>query len=131
MKIHAQRKGFDCGVAALASFVGVDYEDAYVCAAAVTPTFKRGLTVKEMIGMGTAFGITLDRVDFRKVDLLEHTGILGVNWHKSMWKKHGGCGHWVVLRRGTIIDPVGPTYDDAAAYLKLRKGRAGTLLRSA
>ena len=131
MKVHAQRKGFDCGIAALASFVGADYEDVYACAVAVSPTFRQGLAMREMITIAEAFGHPLERVDYRKVDLLEDVGILGVNWHRSMWKIHGGVGHWVVLRRGTIIDPVGPTYDDAGVYLKERKGRPGTLLRMA
>ncbi len=130
MKIHAQRRSHDCGVAALASYLGVTYEDAYVAAAAASPSFlkRNGLTIREMLVMASAFGRPLKRLHYSRVDVEEHTGILGVNWHKSMWRVHGCQGHWVVLRRGTIIDPVGPSHDDAADYLAVNKGRVGTLL---
>lgn len=130
-KIHGQRRGNDCGVAALASFIGATYEDAYVAAVAASDTFMRrqGLTIPEMIRMARGFGRTLTRVDYRRVDIDEHIGILGVNWHRSVWKRHGSTGHWVILRAGTIIDVSGPSYADAADYLAVNKGRAGTLLK--
>lgn len=129
--IHAQRKGHDCGVAALASFVGSSYEDAYVAAAATSAAFLRrqGLTIPDMITMAAAFGRRLVRLHHSRVDLDDHVGILGVNWDRSQWKKHGATGHWVILRVGTIIDPSGPCYADAADYLAVNKGRAGTLLQ--
>lgn len=131
MIIHAQRQGHDCGVAALASFVGSRYEDMYVAAIAASDSFMRrqGLSIADMIRMARGFGRTLVPVHYRQVDLDEHVGILGVNWHRSMWKKHGATGHWVILRAGTIIDPAGPAYADACEYLAINKGRAGTLLR--
>ena len=130
MKIHAQRRSHDCGVAALASFIGTAYEDMYVAAAAASPSFlqRQGLTIPEMITMASAFGRSLVKLHWRKVDTEEHIGILGVNWHRSMWKRHGATGHWVILRAGTIIDPSGPSYDDATDYLAINKGRVGTLL---
>lgn len=131
MKIHAQRRTHDCGVAALASFIGTTYEDMYVAAAAVSPTFLKrdGLTIPQMIRMASAFGRTLVRRGYRSVDLDEHVGILGVNWHRSAWRRHGSQGHWVILRAGTIIDPVGPSHSDALEYLLCNKGRVGTLLQ--
>ncbi len=129
--IHAQRKGYDCGVAALAGFIGAAYEDCYVAAAATSQMFLRrqGLTIPDMLTMARSFGRTLVRTHYRHVDIEEHIGILGVNWHRSQWKRHGATGHWVILRAGTIIDPSGPSYGDAADYLAVNKGRAGTLLR--
>lgn len=131
MKIHAQRRSHDCGVAALASFLGTTYEDMYVAAVAASDHFMRGqgLTIPNMIRMAEAFGRTLRPLHWRKVDVDEHTGILGVNWHRSQWKRHGAQGHWVILRAGTIIDPSGPSHDDATDYLVTNKGRAGTLLQ--
>lgn len=129
--IHAQRRGYDCGVAALASFIGCSYEDAYVAAAAQSASFLRrqGLTIPDMISMAAAFGRRLVRKHYTRVDLDEDGGILGVNWHRSQWKRHGSTGHWVVLIHGTIIDPSGPSHGDAADYLAVNKGRAGTLLQ--
>jgi ABC-type bacteriocin/lantibiotic exporter with double-glycine peptidase domain len=133
MKIHAQRRAHDCGVAALASYLGIYYEDAYVAAAAVSPGFakRQGLSITEMMKMSKAFGRPLVKLHWRKVDIDEHVGILGVNWHRSAWKRHGCTGHWVLLRAGTIIDPSGPSFDDATDYLVTNKGRAGTLLMEA
>ncbi|MCR4374168.1 MAG: hypothetical protein NUW22_04905 [Acidobacteria bacterium] len=133
MRIHAQRRSHDCGVAALASFIGTAYEDAYVAAAAASPRFlqRQGLTIKELLRMSAAFGRPLVQLHWRKVDVDEHVGILGVNWHKSQWKRHGATGHWVILRAGTIIDPSGPSFDDATDYLVTNKGRVGTLLMEA
>ena len=130
-RIHAQRRAYDCGVAALASYLGSSYEDMYVAAAATSKTFLRrqGLTIPDMITMAASFGRTLTRLHHTRVELDEHIGILGVNWARSEWTKHGSQGHWVVLRAGTIIDPVGPSYSDASDYLAVHKGRAGTLLR--
>jgi ABC-type bacteriocin/lantibiotic exporter with double-glycine peptidase domain len=129
--IHKQRSDHDCGVAALASFVGSSYENCYLAAAAQSASFMRGggLTINDLIVMANAFGRTLTRLDHRKVDLEEHVGILGVNWDRSMWKRNGATGHWVILRNSTIIDPSGPSYGDAADYLAVNKGRAGTLLQ--
>ena len=131
--IHAQRRNYDCGVAALAGFLGVAYEDAYVAAIAASATFRsrQGLSIPDMIAMARGFGRTLTRTHYKRVDLEEHVGILGVNWDRSVWRKHGSQGHWVILRAGTIIDPSGPCYSDAADYLITNKGRAGTLLREA
>jgi hypothetical protein len=130
-QIHAQRKGYDCGVAALAGYIGTSYEDAYISAAATSTTFlkRQGLTIEDMIKMAKMFGRTLVPTDYRKVDIEEHVGILGVNWRKKDHKKRGASGHWVILRAGTIIDPSGPSYGDAADYLAVNKGRVGTLLR--
>lgn len=131
MLIHAQRRGYDCGVAALAGFLGASYEDCYVAAIAASASFRKrqGLSIPDMMAMARGFGRTLVRTHYRQVDLDEHTGILGVNWDRSMWEQHGATGHWVILRTGTIIDPSGPSYGDAAEYLMTNKGRAGTLLR--
>jgi hypothetical protein len=118
-------------VAALASFLGTSYEDAFLAAVMVSPTFLRrdGLSIPQMLKMAAAFGRPMRRVPWQRVDLEDMSGVLGINWHRSMWKHHGCQGHWVVLRRGTIIDPVGPSHDDATDYLVTNKGRVGTLLQ--
>lgn len=133
MKIHAQRGSNDCGVSALASFFDLPYEDIYMAAVKLSPAFARkrdGLTIAAMLAIAKAAGRPLTRVYWRHVDLDEHTGVLGVNWNYP--KKHGGAvGHWVVLRAGTIIDPSGPSHDNAWDYLAKQQGREGTLLKEA
>ena len=129
--MQAQRRTHDCGVAALASYFNIAYEEIFVAAVAQSRSFAggAGLSIPEMIAIAKAFGRKLERVHYRQVDLEEHSGILGVNWDRSMWKQHGGTGHWVLLRTGTILDPVGFRFADATDYLTLMKGRVGTLLR--
>lgn len=129
--IEQQRRPHDCGVAVLSSFLAVPYEDMYVAGAVVAPGFAQdgGLSIDDMLKMAKAYKRDLVRVHWRKVDLKRDSGILGVNWDRSQWKKHGACGHWVILSAGTVIDPSDLAYDLAPVYLKKYKGRAGTLLR--
>lgn len=128
--IHAQKGTHDCGVAALATLIGSTYERAFVAAVATSPDFESsGLSIDEVITMAKGFGRKLVRVNHRRVNLREHTGLLVVNWHRSQWKRHGARGHWVVLSEGTIIDPSGPAHGKARDYLVINKGRAGTLLQ--
>lgn len=124
-----QRRDQDCGVAALACYLGVRYEDAFVAAVHVAPKWKRagGLGMKEMCRAAARIGRPLERVHWRRVDLDESVGILGINWNNP--KDHNGSwGHWVVLFRGVIADPRDPSIGDASDYLTINNGRAGTLL---
>lgn len=128
-KISVTRRSKDCGVAALASYMGVAYEDVYAVALRVSPRFakkKDGLGIDELRAVASRFKCALSPVHWSKVDLDDQRGVLGVNWNKP--KEHGAPGHWVVLSEGTIIDPEGPTYDNASDYLAKNNGRAGTLL---
>jgi hypothetical protein len=117
-------------VAALATFLNIPYEEMFTAAVAQSKAFRRGdgLTINELLAMAKAFRRPLVRLHHRRVNLEEHSGILGVNWHREEWSARGGSGHWVVLRTGTIIDPSGPTFSDASDYLAVNRGRAGTLL---
>lgn len=105
------------------------YEDVFVAAVLTAPHWKRsgGLTMREVIATAARLGRQLVPIHYRNVDLEEHAGILGINWNQP--KKQGGAsGHWVVLREGTIIDPVGPAVWDCDEYLRVEDGRAGSLL---
>ena len=131
MKIHKQLSEHDCGVSALATYLGISYGDVYVAGAIVAPGFVQdgGLSIDNLRDIAKSYGRKLERVHWRRVDLAKHSGILGVLWDKSQWRKHGCRGHWVVLSAGTIIDTSDLSYDKAEAYLKKNKGRAGTLLQ--
>ena len=127
--IIAQRRDQDCAVAALGWFFHLRYEDAFVAAVSVQPNLIRGggLTVREIQRVGERLGRPLRRVDRRRVDLEEDSGILIVNWNEPA-KQDGSYGHCVVLRKGTIICPRLPSAWDAAEYLAAENGRIGTLL---
>lgn len=129
--ITRQMADHDCGVAVLSTFLSIPYGDVYVAGAIVAPGFARngGLSIDQMLKMARMYRRPMERVHWRKVNLSTDCGILGVNWDKSQWKKHGAAGHWVILSRGTVIDPSDLSYDLAVDYLTKYKGRAGTLLR--
>ena len=97
-----QRHSGDCGVVALAQYLGLPYEQVF----ALCPAAGRdGLTTRQLQVVARKCGVSLRE---RKVpDLDEVTGILGVEFPTH--------GHWVVLDRGRIID--GDEVWDAETYL--------------
>lgn len=120
-----QRRGFDCGVACVAMLCHVDYADAFFVAANVAgKKIREGLTVDQLSRVAARLKRPLRRVHCKRVDLDEDVGLLGVLWPGPAWK----TGHWVVLRRGTIIDPDKLAVWDADEYMKAHKARPGTLL---
>jgi hypothetical protein len=129
MHIYTTHRAKDCGVAAFANYFGLNYEDVYSVAVKLFPAFARrrdGIGVHDLITLATAFKLVLYKRHWRRVDLDDHNGILGVTWNDP--KEHGCPGHWVVLRNGLILDSEGPCYDEAEKYLTQYHGRVGTLL---
>lgn len=128
MRLVTQRRGFDCGVAAVAMWCHVDYADAFYVAARLAGNgahgIRDGLSGVQLQRIAARFARPLRRVHWRKVDLDEDAGILGINY------RTGGSGHWVVLRRGTLIepDPANLRIWDADIYLKRYRARLGMLL---
>lgn len=101
-----------------------DYSDAYFVAAKLYgPLIRQGLTMSEMARISRHLKRPLRPVHYRKVDLEEDAGILGV-----LWPRPSCIGHWVVLRRGTIIDPHKSSVWDADEYMKHYQARNGWLL---
>lgn len=127
MKIVAQRAHGDCGVAALATFLGMGYEDVYVAAAKIDQRRgKKGLSLKELIAVAARLGVTLERRT--RPDLDEHEGVLNVTWGRSL---EGYTGHFVVLYNGMIVDPDGPQILPHYDWFKLNPpGRPGHLLEA-
>lgn len=123
-----QRHSGDCGIAALASFTGLSYEDVYMVAVQVDKRIPRtGATVTELVKVAKKLGRTLERVHWRKVDVECDEGILGITWNDPA--AHNKVkGHWVLLLRGLIIDPWDTATVDADEYLMVNGGRVGTLL---
>ncbi len=118
-----QRKAFDCGVAALSMWGHIEYEDAYALAISrFGASVRYGLQLKEMRLLAKLLGHDLRVVHYRRVDLEDDSGILGVNWTTM------SGGHWVVLRKGTIIDPAKAQVWDADEYIRTHEARVGSLL---
>jgi hypothetical protein len=126
--MQPQRRSFDCGIACVAAFCHVDYADAFYVAARIAGwKIREGLTVDQLARVAERLQRPLKRVHWSKVDLDDDEGILGVKWtDKPRWAD----GHWVVLRRGTIVDPDPNNVRvwDADIYMAHYKGKPGTLL---
>lgn len=105
-----QRKSGDCGVAALASYLGESYEDVYVACARVDPVHRsaKGLWAWEVIKIAAVLGVKLRRR--LKYDLDEDEGVLIVQFKD-------GHRHWVRVRNGEIYDPSDQTLTPSSEYL--------------
>jgi hypothetical protein len=128
---QSQQRSFDCGVACLAMLCHVPYVDVHVIAAQVRgDRYRQGLLAKDAIVIAARLSRPLTLVHPKKIDLEEDCGLLGIKWNdRPRWAD----GHWVLLRRGTLIDPDGPglrdaTVWDAEEYFRTNKARPGYLL---
>jgi hypothetical protein len=124
MRVVAQRADGDCGLAALATLLGMAYEDVYVAARAIDPPSrcKRGMYLKDVQSVARRLGVGL-RVK-RRPDLEEDEGVLSVLWNA----KRRFRGHYVVLWKGLVIDPAGPQVLPWEEWFGLNDGRPGWLL---
>ncbi len=124
----AQRKGKDCGVAALAMFAMIAYEDAYVAVMAIEPECRggQGLFNRDVIAAATRLGITLTPT--RKFDLDDDEGVLRIRWSGNRAKKQPG-GHFVTVRNGQVFCPSDVMVYPWREYLTLYEARPGLLLK--
>lgn len=130
IKFVAQRKAWDCGVAAMAMLAGKSYGDvAQVLRDSFNPDCqalmkKRGITLVEMRALGGWLGVTLE-ITPRAAGYLEgQTGILTLRGDRYCKE-----GHYVVLKDGThVIDPDGTDVWKLEDYLSRHGVRTATLL---
>lgn len=112
----------DCGICCLGTLTGHTYEDVVVAATKVSPNWKGGLWLKEMVLIAKDLGMTLRRR--RKYDLETDVGILDLEYRDEKGKR---VNHVVVLNAGIVIDS-DCTIWDAQAYLNHYKAKAKSLL---
>ncbi len=128
MNVAYQRTDEDCGVAALASYTGIPYEDVYIEAAKVDRRHrgKKGLYNFEVIAIARRLGVSLRST--RTFNLDQDAGVLRVYFSGPRAKRCPG-GHFVAVQAGLI----GCSADRVAQPWRqwLRKNRATprTLLR--
>jgi hypothetical protein len=127
VKLVTQRAEGDCGIAAMATLLELEWEDLYLAAACVDDKRrgKSGLSLKSMIAIGTVLGVTF-KGKRKPINLDTDEGILNVDWDKR--HKYKYSGHYVVLGLGVIVDPHDGSISDPEEYLASRGGRLGTLL---
>jgi ABC-type bacteriocin/lantibiotic exporter with double-glycine peptidase domain len=127
IKVIQQKKDYDCGIAALAMFLGVTYGDVSAVIRSLygtTKPNKRGLMLYHLEEIAETMGTPLKRVYKAKGYMQGKTGVLGMNGGTM-----DAAGHWVVLKDGdTIIDPDDGSVDKLYDYLEENKCRAATLL---
>ena len=130
VRVLAQRKDWDCGVAALAMLFDVPYGDVAATCRALwgsTRPAKRGLGLYHMEALAAEMGRPFRRVYKSGGYLVGETGILGLVGGSMSW-----AGHWVVLKSGPtgsfICEPTGGEAWDVQDYLAVTKSRTATLL---
>lgn len=121
-----QRAGGDCGIAALATYLGQTYEDVYVAVAAIDRRYrgKNGLHNRELVAAARRLGVTLEAS--RAYDLDDDEGVLRVRWAD---RTKGWGGHFVALIDGRIWCPIDVVAVPWRDYLRANGGRACTLLQ--
>lgn len=127
--LEPQRESWDCGVASMASYFNLPYEDVWAASHLVPDKLraKRGLVIADMQMIAKELGRTLYRVNRSNGYLLNASGILGVIGGDMHWS-----GHWVVLHNNSILDPDGRRGKAESwavlDYLSRHQARPGTLL---
>lgn len=104
LRLVMQREGHaDCALAALASYLGVTYEDVLLAAGRVTKNnvLKAGLHGTEIVRVAGRLGVKLRSTAWDRVDQDEDTGILIV-----LARINGQAyeEHCVIFHKGSIID---------------------------
>lgn len=129
VKLVAQRKDWDCGVAALAMLLALPYGDVSAAVRSVVtgPRLKsRGLILKEAEAVAAYLGHPLRRVYRRRDYLTGQVGMLGL-----IGGQMDRAGHWVVVKNDQILDPDGGEVWSVEDYLVKHKARPCTLLVAA
>jgi hypothetical protein len=114
-----QRHPGDCGVAALAMFLGTSYEDALLALSGEVPTvLRRGVWMPELQRAAARVGVTTKLK--RRYDLELDEGILQIVYKPD-------DQHVVVLREGLLFD-TDLTCWKPEDYFKAKRAKAGTLI---
>jgi hypothetical protein len=113
-----QRHQADCGVAALAMFLCITYEDALLALGGVVPTvLRRGVFLPEVQKASARLGVPLKLK--RTVDTAEDEGIVRVQFKNN--------AHVVLLRNGLVWDTTFEVWEPDE-YLKSKRVRFGSIL---
>jgi hypothetical protein len=112
----------DCGIAALAMYLGKTYEDVLTVAAMVTKNktvHRSGVFATELVRIAQQMHMTL--IQKRTWDIENAFGVLFVDMNK-------GNRHAVLLKDGLIYDPDDLTIWDAEVYFEQQDCKPQLLL---
>lgn len=122
IRLIPQRHEADCGVAVLATYLCVSYEEALIVVGRKEPAvLSVGLWMSEIVRAAKQLGVTLKRKP--AADLDEDEGILVVT--SPRWRHD----HLVVLKNGLIFDTDAMVWE-AETYLAANQAKPGMLLRA-
>jgi hypothetical protein len=89
----------DCGTASLAILTGLAYPDVAAAARELDPKGE-GLYNRELVAIARRLGVTLTQT--RRFDPAAE-GVLRIRWNGGDRRRRFPDGHFVVLRKGTVI----------------------------
>jgi len=131
VKLVTQRLPADCGIAALAMYLGLSYGVVKRAALKVLPPSKLtsgGLHGTDLVKVGKALGVKLVRVKRAPTYLHSASGVLAVLWNGP---EKPPLGHWVVYLDGVILCPEFGVYRSSTDYLVEHRGRVAMLVTRA
>lgn len=121
VRIVLQREPWDCGVAALATATGVDYEAALAaCSGVLRRRPGRGLTAPALLRAARHLARPMRQRVPGTFGLRQSAGVLGLDYPD-------GSGHWAFTLGGTLYNTDGAVWD-LAEYLVAHQARAAELL---
>jgi ABC-type bacteriocin/lantibiotic exporter with double-glycine peptidase domain len=126
IRLYSKRGNADCAIAALASYLRVDYEEVLIAAAkARGNVWKKGLNCPQMINIGKRLGFALHWRKITADTLDEATGVLAVRHYDAPQTEHA-----LLIVEGVVYEsedhPV--TRWDVDAYLRTRNAYPSQLL---
>lgn len=122
-----QRTRADCGLASLATYLERSYGEVKAASLTLWPDTKRtstGYHGKDLVRLGAALGVTLERRPKSLTYLHQSSGVLGV-----LGKQFSPAGHWVAYIEGVIVEPDdGTIWTCALDYLLQKQARPAMLI---
>lgn len=124
IRLHVKRGKNDCAIAALASYLGRDYEEVLIAASKVSKHFwTNGLNGPDHIRVARRLGFRGARWT-KAFDVETERGVLWLQYHDSAEREHS-----VVLIDGLIFDPdhSPPALTDCDDYLRTQNAKPEAL----
>lgn len=124
IRLHTKRGKADCSIAALASYLGRDYEEVLIAASKINKAFwHNGLSGPQHVRVAQRLGF---RTRWTKTyDIETDRGVLWMQYHDNADLEHS-----VVLIDGLIFDPeyVPATLIEQYDYCRILNGNPNALL---
>jgi ABC-type bacteriocin/lantibiotic exporter with double-glycine peptidase domain len=127
IQVVGQKTEGDCTIAALATFLGCAYNTVLKTALSVAKNpQQKGMYLTECIRVAKKLGVKLKNCRYSPS---KNEGILAVTNHAKGWRCKGkAVEHVVVVWKGWIIDPVGPSIWTKDEYMRCAKAKFGAML---